>query len=150
MNKRQCFLHVFLPLFLGGLVYVLWRDPKTLMFRWSDSLRMGGLISAIRLTGKLDANMPQWVRYSLPDGLWVYSLTAFMTLVWRDTDSWLRSAWVAVGLIVGCGIEFGQLIGVVPGSFDTGDLVACITGFVLALVFTSEINFKRSLNDASI
>ncbi|HVS80924.1 MAG TPA: hypothetical protein VHE60_04260 [Pyrinomonadaceae bacterium] len=27
-------LHVLLPILIGGLVYICWRDPALLMFKW--------------------------------------------------------------------------------------------------------------------
>jgi hypothetical protein len=145
-------VHILLPLFFGGLVYVCWRDPNLLMFKWFRALGLEGSIQSLRLgTDSLQTALPHWLVYSLPDGLWVYALTALMILLWRGTGSLpLKMFWLSLGLLLGAGSELAQLAGVLPGAFDKADLLICLIAPAVALVFTSRrIPFNRSLNEAS-
>jgi hypothetical protein len=132
-------LHVSLPIVFGGLIYVYWRDPNLLMFKWFHAVGFESLILRLRLaTSSTKAALPFWFIYSLPDGLWVYALTAFMILLWRDVKSLpIKMFWLSLGLLLGVGSELGQLAGIVPGVFDKADLAVCVIAPVAAFLLTS-------------
>jgi len=133
------FLHVSLPIVFGGLIYVCWRDPNLLMFKWFHAVGLESLILQLRLaTSPTKAALPFWFIYSLPDGLWVYALTAFMILLWRDVRSLpIKMFWLSLGLLLGAGSELGQLVGIVPGVFDKAVLAVCVIALVAAFLLTS-------------
>ena len=153
MRSRVVFvlLHIFLPLLVGGLIYACWRDYTLPMFRWFELIGVGPVVQQLRVTTMpLQAGLPSWVEYSLPDAMWVYALTAFMALVWKGTNFRVRVIWISAGLLLGAGSELGQLAGYVPGSFDASDFFLCVFAAGLALVLTSDrISFKRSMNDVA-
>lgn len=136
----------------GGLVYICWRDPNLLMFRWFSAIGLEPSIDWLRLgTASVQTALPHWLVYSLPDGLWVYALTALMILLWRGVHSLpLKIFWLSLGLLLGAGSELGQLAGVLPGAFDPVDLVICLVAFGAALLFTSrKSTLERTLNETS-
>ena len=155
MRRRLFFLsiHVLLPLVVGGLVYVCWRDPNLLMFKWFGALGLEPAIQSLRIgTSAAQTAVPHWAIYSLPDGLWVYALTALMIHLWRDVHSLpLKIAWLSMGMLLGAGSELGQLAGVLPGAFDPMDLLVCLAAPAAALLFTSRrsILINRSLYETS-
>jgi hypothetical protein len=153
MRSRFSFIavHIIFPLLLGGLIYVCWRDHNLPMFRWFDLAGLGPLVKQLRIAAApLRDRLPFWFRFSLPDAMWVYSLTAFMTLVWKDVDSRTKALWISMGLLFGAGSELGQLAGYVPGRFDMFDFVFCVCAAGLAVLFTSKrFSFKRSMNEAA-
>src|SRR5580765_6207739 len=148
-------LHVLLPIVLGGLIYICWRPQDLLMFRWLRAAGVESLINSLRaIAAPFRAIIPHWIVYSLPDGLWVYALTAFMIIRWRDRDSLTKLFWLSTGLLLGVGSELGQLAGIVPGSFDYSDLIVCLLAPTAAIIFTSgRFSFRfisqRSLNETS-
>jgi hypothetical protein len=152
--KRKLFfftVHILVPLLVGGVVYVCWRDPNLLMFKWFGALGLERSIESLRAVTAAGQGLPHWVLYSLPDGLWVYALTALMVLLWRGTKSLPAKAfWLSLGLLLGAGAELGQLAGLLPGAFDRVDLIVCLIAPAAALVFTSRrVPLNRSLNEAS-
>jgi hypothetical protein len=137
-------LHVLSPVAVGGLIYVRWRNANLLMFQWFRDLGLDGLISWLRTGAGEASGGTYWIAYSLPDGLWVYALTALMILLWRDTRSPVKFLWLSLGLLLGAGTELGQLAGFVPGSFDVIDLLVCLAAVAAAMVFTSEkFSFRK-------
>ncbi|MEP6912364.1 MAG: hypothetical protein ABI923_06400 [bacterium] len=155
MKLRTSFLafHVFLPILAGGLIYICWRDPDLFMFRWFSTVGLGPLVNDLRATvAGAQPGLPRWFLYCLPDGLWVYALTAFMSRVWSGRrSSLLAIAWISLGLIIGAGSELGQWAGIVPGAFDRVDLFFSAFAAGLAIFFTSiNLTIKRSLNEASL
>ena len=144
-------MHVILPLLVGGLMYVCLRDPNLRMFQWFDFIGAGSLVTRLRFTAApLQNTIPFWIQFSVPNALWVYSLTAFMSLVWSGTDSRTKPFWLSLGLLFGAGTEFGQALNLVPGSFDIIDLSLCVIATPLALLTSSYLPLiKRRLNDVA-
>ena len=154
MRRKLFFfsIHVLLPLFLGGVVYILWRDPNLLMFRWFGAAGLGPAIDWLRVgTASAQTALPHWFIYSLPDGLWVYALTALMMFVWHGVRSLpLKIFWLSLGLLIGAGSELAQLAGILPGAFDPIDLVVCLIAPAAALLLTPRgLILRRSFNEAS-
>lgn len=130
-------------------MYICLRNSHLRMFQWFDFIGAGSLVSRLRFTAApLQNVIPSWIQFSVPNALWVYSLTGFMALVWSDTDSRAKPFWLLLGLLLGAGAEFGQALRIVPGSFDMIDLLLCIIATALALLATSNLPFiKRRVND---
>lgn len=146
-------LHVLAPVFAGGLIYICWRDPTLLMFKWFGAVGLTTLVNELRAAwGPGESSLPRWVVYSLPDGLWVYAVTAFMAHVWSGSrSSPLALVWISLGVVIGAGMELGQLAGIVPGSFDRVDFFFSILAAALAIFFTSlNSTVTRRLNEATL
>ena len=144
-------LHVALPMLVGGLIYVCWRDPGLTMFKWFRALGWEPTILQLRLAAAAGtAALPFWFVYSLPDGLWVYALTAFMGHVWSGSRASVsKIACLGAGPVLGAGSELGQLAHLVPGSFDWTDLVFYLAAGALAVFAVARSNSKRSFNEKS-
>jgi hypothetical protein len=105
-------IHIILPLFLGTLIYALWCgivfiDPIKQIFP---------LISSTQT--------PNWVKYNLPDGLWVYSFLSTFYLIWRHMISKYFIAWILLAIILSFFLELLQAMHIIPGTFDWFDLLA--------------------------
>lgn len=128
-------LHVAAPVGLGAAIYLLLRAPHLRVFSWAAEVGLGPTVSLLRVrTLPLREDLAEWVLYSLPDALWVYALTAAMVLVWRGGSGRTRFLWIGSGLALGAGGELGQWIGVVPGTFDPVDLLACGAAALAAIL----------------
>ena len=130
------FLHVLLPIVVGGTVYLCWRPASLLMFSWVENLGLTALVGAMRLQAEpLGPHVPYLVRFVLPDALWAYSLASAMRLLWLSADNRaLALAWTALGPCLAVGGELGQWTSLVPGVFDPLDLAACAIALPLALI----------------
>ena len=61
MKARALVLHVFLPILFGGLIYLCWRDPNLLMFKWFRALGQESLITQLRIsTAAIQPALPGW------------------------------------------------------------------------------------------
>lgn len=128
-------LHVFLPLFLGAIIYVLFRSESLLMFNWFHLLGVDEIIRSLRIQAAPYRNcIPEFILFSIPDGVWVYSITVLMGALWHNTSLSVRFFWVSIGPILGIGGELGQILGFVPGTFDYNDLLICFSAIVGALI----------------
>jgi hypothetical protein len=134
-RPRAWCIHVLAPTVTGGLIYVLFRDRSLLVFSWIDAIGLGDLTTEAR-AGVQGFTLPAFVRYSLPDGMWVYATTSWMSLLWSHPRPISALPWMFCGIALGAGGELGQLVGLIPGTFDSADLLACFAGFAASIALT--------------
>ncbi len=110
------------------------------MFRWVDALGAQPILNEARSHLKSFGTVTtQWFLYSLPDGLWVYSCTAYMILVWDRRLSLQSLLWLVLPISLAAGGEMGQALGIVPGTYDEIDLTLCFLGATAPFVFLIQI-----------
>ena len=132
-----CLANVISPLLVGGFVYLAWRSQSLLMFSWVDAVGLDSLLHPLReFAAPMLPHVPKWVLFSLPDAAWVYSMTAAYVLVWRRAKSAAGLFWVSLGCLLGAGAELGQLVSLVPGTFDLTDLCLIAAAAPLAYLTT--------------
>jgi hypothetical protein len=124
------FLYVFAPTALGASIYLLFRSPNLVVFRWLDAVGLRDAVMTWR-TSVSDVHLPEWLLYSAPDGLWVFATTSWIIHIWRGKPPW---PWLLSGVALGVGSELGQAMGIVPGTYQHEDIVVYVAGFLLALI----------------
>ena len=127
----------------GGAIYVLWRPKTLLMFSWFTVLGLGEPVAHIRaLAAPAASSVPHWVYYSLPQALWLLSGCVAIHAVWRNWSSVNEQMWVVVALTIAAGGEIGQALHVVPGAYDSRDLVLILAVFITfeAVGFISNVH----------
>jgi len=131
------------PVLGGGLLYIGWRSPTLAFWDWARTLRLDGFLSGVRasLRGNFAAP-PEWVRFTLPDALWVFALAWAMLVMTRGAARRERVAWLALPVALGPGAELLQLVGALPGTFDPLDLMACL--IALSLAATAYVGTRRA------
>ena len=67
---KRISIHILIPVFCGFFIYVLWRK---LPFLDLD----GNIFPLIHTDHTLN-----WVKYNLPDGLWLYALLTSLYYIW--------------------------------------------------------------------
>ncbi|MGG5578045.1 hypothetical protein ACPDHL_11990 [Myroides sp. C15-4] len=136
---KLIFIHSVLPLLLGGLIYIFCRSKSLVMFRWFSYLGLDNLIESLRadLIGFKEL-LPQWLYYSMPDGLWVYSMTSALVIYWRKSPKYGRY-WLIVPFTLGVGVEILQGFNLFLGTFDWIDLIVSFLGFSMSIIV---INLK--------
>jgi len=137
--KRSIIVHILFPIAVGAAIYILFRPNSLLVFSWAKTAGLSELIeSARRLSEPLRNSIPSWVIYSLPDGLWVYAMTAFFAVLWKEAaPGLLQTCWMLTGAFLGIGSETLQGFGLVRGAFDVGDVIAYSIGTLLAVTLVS-------------
>jgi uncharacterized membrane protein len=87
--------------------------------------------------------LPQWVYYSLPDGLWVYSFSSALLILWKGQYEKAK-IWLFIPLFSGSMIEIAQGLRIFPGTFDFLDLTFTTISLLLSIII---INDKFKTND---
>lgn len=104
------------------------------MFSWFETVGLSSFVHGIRaILNPFKENIPNWIYYSLPDGLWVYSFTSSYILIWgKDIQS--AKYWLLLPLVFGSVVELAQGIRIFPGTFDILDFVCCTFGFSISVL----------------
>ena len=144
--KKQLIFGSFLTLLVGGLIYILFRTSTLKMFSWYETIGLGELTNVMRkMTFQFSDKIPEWILFSLPDGLWIFSYV-LMLFIWQNSVSIKNIFWISIIPILAIGSELGQLFGLVIGTFDIADLLFYIFGMTLPFIlFTKSINLKLQL-----
>lgn len=110
-----------LLLFMGGMIYVLYRPQTLLLFHVAGGLGMTDLIGQWRQMATA-WHPAAFTIYCLPAGLWALSYVLIVGTLAQSLPAIRR--WVAVAFIplLGIASEVLQAVGIVPGTFDWTDL----------------------------
>jgi hypothetical protein len=126
INNSVLALLALFPLLMGGAVYIFWRDPSLLMFKWANTLGIEPLIELMRgVLGEFKGRLPAWFLYSWPDAAWVISGMLFFAWIWRGSRSRARHFWILHTPSLAIASELAQRVRLLPGTFDPTDLAAC-------------------------
>lgn len=136
----------FVSLLVGGLIYVLFRTDSLVMFQWFKKLGIIDVVNYLRnYTLPISIYLPEWVLYSLPDGLWILSYQFLMLYIWKGNISKTNFIWLILLPMIAILSEIGQLFGVISGIFDWADILCYLIGFILPYIF-----LKKSINSKTI
>lgn len=116
-------LNTIFPICIGGLIYIIWRDQSLLMFKWFEVMNIDKFVHLIRNHISVMYTPPNWFIYSLPDGLWLYSVTYFYVSIWYRKNTNIMYFWFYIGPLIGIGSEIMQLFHILPGTFTVIDLL---------------------------
>lgn len=123
---------------VGGVLYLLWRADSLLMFYWADILGVGNSLDVARqLVRSAGTQPPEWATLSLPAALWAYSLTVLLGWIWAENWVVVCGLVVPAMVVLAAGVEVGQAVGVVPGTYTTLDLVLGVAAVFVGLIHYS-------------
>ena len=115
--------------FIGGMIYLMFRSESLVMFRWCETLHIREYVDSVRIS----CTLPNWIVYSLPDGLWLCSYLLLVSAIWNFD---LKQGWLYVFSlpVVAIGSELAQAFGLMQGTFDWMDMVCYILGLLSGYV----------------
>lgn len=124
-----------LSVFLGGMIYISWRENSLLMFRWAQIFHMDNVVENLReLLRLFSGTMPAWFYYSLPNALWLFGGLTLLGALW-GRDKMGAIFWCFTFCLLAFGAEFCQLLGFLPGTFDCVDLALMAAALIAAATF---------------
>lgn len=133
-----------LSIISGGLIYCAFRTKNLLLFDWIRFLSLDAPIDLIRtISYDSISRIPNWLLFSVPDGLWVLSYTCLILYIWNFNLNRKNIFWFVLLPIIALGSEIMQSFNIISGTFDYFDIVAYIVGFLVPFIIFN-INFKIS------
>ena len=128
-------LEAVIPVFIGGLIYILFRTDSLLMYRWFEQVNLSGYVYALRESINLvNAGHFKTLINTLPGGLWAFSYTAFMLFIWSYEINSRNIFYFIFIPAVAILSEYLQFIGTVSGTFDILDVFSYAAGAFLPLI----------------
>lgn len=115
---------------LGGMLYLLYRPESLLMFNLFDGLGLMPFVEHCRMIAH-SIVLPDFVIYSLPAGLWTASYLLAMYLTTKYQSKKIRLMLALPLPISAILLEFMQLFGWCPGTFDIYDLICYIVPLIV-------------------
>ena len=116
------FLSGLSMLAIGCCIYLLFRSKTLNIYHWCSALGLSDIIDDYRQI-TMSWNVPDFIRFSIPDGLYCAAYLVLMDIVWHDASQWIKYLVLSIVPVVTIGSEFFQYIGWVPGTFDVYDLI---------------------------
>jgi len=136
---KKVILHIALPIFVGSMIYILFREKELLMFNWFNYLKLNFIIDFLRNNFyEYRIYIPKSILFSLPDALWVYFFTMFLSIYYKNRI--ILSA-IFVGSII---TEILQLWFVI-GTFDIYDVIYMFTLYLIAMYFIKKFEEEKNL-----
>lgn len=137
-------MYCVLPVFIGGIIYVCFRSDNLLMFNWFELIGISKNINELRNTHHVqNIVLYDWIKFSLPDALWLFSMINSILFIWDFSIKIETKLWLAIIISIGLFSELGQLICIIPGTFDFLDLCLIIV-FTISpfIIFKKQLKFK--------
>ncbi len=130
---KKIILHVIFPLFLGGIIYTVFRNETLILHSWLDQVGLNSMIDQLRV--QIGAtNLPEWVLYNLPDGLWAYSMVSAFLILWSGRN--VNKVLFVCSVLFFASYEALQAFNIISGTADVLDLAFCIIfGFLSIIIF---------------
>lgn len=137
---------VFLPVLIGGSLYVTFRSKTIRLFDWLERIGLEEILHGFRsIIIPYKKDIPSWIYYSLPDGLWVYAFASALIIYWNQEIEKVKY-WLLVPIVSGTFLEIAQGLNLLQGTFDFLDLAFTI----LPLILSVTINYNFKQNDEQV
>lgn len=133
--KKQLFFSSSLTLTFGCLIYVLFRSDSLKRHVWFDKLYCLGILKDIRAVAMEFVDVvPNWMLYSLPDGLWLSSCISLILIIWKNKMTKGSLFLIFSMPVIAFLSEAGQFFKIIPGTFDWMDLAMYLLGTLFPLM----------------
>lgn len=129
----QIFLGVVFLMF-GCVIYLLFRTKTLNIYQWCSLLGLSNFIDYARVWVSA-WNIPDFIRYSLPDGLYCAAYILLMDAIWHDGDSLIKHFVIIFVPVVTIGSEIFQYYGLVKGTYDFCDLVSYSLPYIAYILY---------------
>ena len=144
-HTNQLIFGSIVPLSFASLIYLLFRSKTLIVFDLLEKLKLLNFIENLRsqpIISKI--RLPDLILYALPDGLYVFSFTTILLLLWGNKLSNKSCFWMFSIPIMAIISEFLQYYGWFPGTYDIADLVCYVVGFILPFyLFRNKLSYKE-------
>lgn len=111
-----------LLLLCGSSIYLLFRSKSLKIYQWCDALGLSEQIDFLRDIVR-DWNVPDCLKFSLPDGVYNAAYILIIDAIWRKEDNFRKHFIVLLVPTITICSELFQGINLVKGTYDSIDLM---------------------------
>ncbi len=119
-----------ITLLIGGMIYLVYRSKELLMFDWVEKIGLTPIIDNVRNSVET-GGVYDWVKYNLPDGLWIFAYMFIMDSIWNGKNIKIANMFIYVLPIIAIISELLQAVNLIGGVFDVMDLLSYCFAIVL-------------------
>ncbi|MCK5137729.1 MAG: hypothetical protein KAR19_18230 [Bacteroidales bacterium] len=120
---------------MGGIIYIFLRTSEHVFDGWISTIGLDNLFSLARHhSPSLSLHLPDWIIFSLPNGLWAFAYALIITSIWLGSKSRARYFWMASIPILVLGFEVLQYVGIIRGTFCIQDIAFGMAGLTLGII----------------
>lgn len=130
--KRFTLVSGICSFLIGSGIYLCFRSTDLQMFQLFPNSELPFWARRLR-TYSETLNVPEWVRFSLPDGLWLLAYLLIIDCIWggqRSPTSLFFLAILPIAIII---VELLQMIHLISGVGDWMDILFYFLSIVLFL-----------------
>ena len=131
MPAKKELLLIAPALLLSGFIYIFYRTEKTVVNQMIITLTSRGEYRMLRAGVRHHLALPDFIIYSLPEGLWVFCITLTSKPFYIRAGRLVIQGF-AVPLVFAIGLEGLQLLHIAHGHFDMLDIASAISFWLLA------------------
>lgn len=137
---------------LAVVIYLLFRSRKLFYYQIVEMMNLDPHVRSIRkIVWVYRKYIPNWVIYSLPDGLWLFSMGVSILhnrVFYKKAQNIFNIIFVTmVGIEIFQGIFGGH--GTFVGTFDGADVICYTIGYIIAS-FLSYLNWEKNHKDQKV
>ena len=128
-------------LLIGGILYIAFRTKTLLMFKWAEWLHLDTYVEVMRLHAN-QYNPPYFIRYCLPNTLWIISYMIMIDALVSKNDYKIR--WILALPFIAILFEILQNWEIIPGTFDIWDLLSLV---IPTIVYATKyyMNYEKNI-----
>ena len=140
MCRLWFFILSFLSLLCGYIIYLGWRDvvPSLGFVHHHQPL---WYFLRHNLGDKI--HLPEWMMYSLPQGLWAFGLSMFVGGIWYSGPPTFGYIGLVISLVLVVFWEVFQSLGFISGTFCWVDVLVGICGVGVGFIL---FTFKKFIS----
>jgi hypothetical protein len=129
------FILAGIAIFIGGAIYIFLRPSEYIFFNWLSNTWLNEWFIQIRVYSLNGSQfIPEWIIFSLPNGLWAFAYTMVIITIWNSCRSWVKYIWFSSIPILVLGFEFLQLAGFIKGTFCIQDIAFGLLGIFIGIL----------------
>jgi hypothetical protein len=137
--RKLIFLSILSILF-GGVIYIAFRSSSIILFKWIDYIVLIDPVENLRIvTLPYKEYLPDWFLYSLPDGLWMFSYSCIVLVIWKRKITKYSLLWLLSLPMISILFEVLQYYDYFNGTFDIIDIIFFIFGSLLPILINKKM-----------
>jgi len=123
----------------GCAIYLFSRSKSLNIYQWCSALGWSNTIDALRHRVH-DWNILEFVKFSLPDGLYCAAYILMIDSIWHDDRRFVKYIVILLVPLVTISSEILQYFGLVRGTFDVYDLICYTIPPIIYFIYIFKFN----------
>ena len=128
----------------GSYIYLCFRSTDLLMFHLFPGGHLPEWVCQLR-SAFSEKSIPDWVRYSLPDGLWLLAYQLLIDGIWGGQSSPYLLFFLTLLPLLAFSSEFLQMLHVLPGTGDWADVFFYLMSSLIFLTLKIIMSYEKQL-----